>query len=140
MIVECVACSRPNRLPAKRTADKAKCAVCKAALLPLDHPIAVASSQDFDELVRDAPAPVLVDFWADWCPPCRMVAPELEKVARERAGRVIIAKVDTEALPDLAARFGIQSIPMMILFRGGREAERLSGAMPASAISARLGL
>jgi len=140
MIVECSSCAKSNRLPAKRAAEKAKCAACKASLLPPAHPLALASTQDFDELVRDAPGPVLVDFWAEWCPPCRMVAPELEKVAAECAGRVIVAKVDTDALPDVASRFDIRSIPTMILFRDGSEAERVSGAMPASSIKGRFRL
>jgi thioredoxin 2 len=140
MIVHCSSCSTSNRVPARRVWDKARCAACKAALLPITHPIPIVSSGDFDELVRDAPAPLLVDFWADWCGPCRMVAPELEKLALDRAGRVIVAKVDTEELPEVASRFGIRSIPTMIVFRGGKEADRLSGAMPANAISARLGL
>jgi thioredoxin len=120
--------------------ERAKCAACKAPLLPVDQPIAVRSAEDFDELVRNSPAPVLVDFWATWCPPCRAVAPELEKIASERAGRVITAKVDTDALPDVAGRFGIRSIPTMILFRDGHEAKRVAGAMPASAIAAQLQL
>lgn len=140
MIVQCPSCSRSNRLPAARAKDKAKCAACKGPLLPLAKPIAMDSAQDFDELVRDSPAPVLVDFWAAWCGPCRMVAPELEKLAGAKAGGLVVAKVDTEALPDVAARFGIRSIPTMILFRGGKEAARLSGAMPASQIAAELRL
>jgi thioredoxin 2 len=138
MIVQCSGCSRSNRLPAARLRDRAKCAACKAQLLPVNRPMAVNSSADFDELLRDSPAPVLVDFWAAWCGPCRTVAPELEKIAGERAGRVVVAKVDTEALPDVAARFGIRSIPTMIVFRNGKEAKRLSGAMPASAITEQL--
>ena len=140
MIVACSSCSTPNRLPAARLAEKAKCASCKAPLLPLSHPVAVRSAADFDELVRDAGAPVLVDFWAAWCGPCRVVGPELEKVATQKAGKVIVAKVDTEALPEVAGRFGIRSIPTMILFRGGHEAQRVSGAMPAAAIVSSLAL
>jgi thioredoxin 2 len=140
MLVQCSKCTQSNRLPAARLRDKAKCAACKTPLLPLSHPIAIASKGDFEELLRDAPGPVLVDFWAAWCGPCRTVAPELAKLADKRAGEVIVAKVDTDALPDVAARFGIQSIPTMIVFRNGNEADRLSGAMPASAIEARLSL
>jgi thioredoxin 2 len=128
----------PNRLPAARLNDRAKCASCKQQLLPLDRPIAVESAADFDELMRDAPGPVLVDFWATWCPPCRMVAPELEKLAAERVGQLVTAKVDTDALPEVAGRFGIRGIPTMILFRSGREAGRVSGAMPAAAIAEQL--
>lgn len=140
MLVPCSSCSKLNRLPAARAGEKAKCAACKTPLLPLTRPVAVGSAEDFDELVRESPMPVLVDFWAAWCGPCRTVAPELEKIASQRTGRVIVAKVDTEALPDVAARFGIRSIPTMIMFRAGKEAERLSGALPASAITTRLSL
>jgi thioredoxin 2 len=140
MEVACSACTRRNRVPAKRLLDRAKCANCKASLLPLSKPLALTSAQDFDELLRDARAPVLVDFWAAWCGPCRMVAPEMEKIAREQAERVIVAKVDTEALPAVAQRFSIRSIPTMILFRSGAEARRLSGAMPAAEIVKQLSL
>jgi thioredoxin 2 len=136
MIVECASCVQKNRVPAARLADKGRCAACKAPLLPLTTPVTVRSAEDFDELVQGAGVPVLVDFWAAWCGPCRMVAPELEKLANERGGRVVVAKVDTDALPDVAGRFGIRSIPTMVLMRGGREEKRLSGAMSVNAIAA----
>jgi thioredoxin 2 len=140
MQISCSACAAINRVPAKRLRDKAKCARCKEPLLPLAKPVALSSEADFDELVREAPGAVLVDFWAAWCGPCRMVAPELEKVARRRSAQLVVAKVDTEALPHLSQRFAIRSIPTMILFRSGAEARRLSGAMPAAEIEKQLAL
>ena len=140
MILECHSCGQSNRVPASRLGDKANCAACKSPLLPLAQPLPIGSAAEFDELVQSAKVPVLVDFWATWCPPCRAVAPELAKLAGQRSGSVVVAKVDTDALPDVAGRFAIKSIPTMILFREGREAKRISGAMPASAISAQLSI
>lgn len=127
-------------MPPARLSDRARCAACKAELLPAAAPLPVHSTEDFDELVRSSSLPVLVDFWAAWCGPCRAVAPELEALARDRSGRLVVAKVDTEALPDLASRFGIRSIPSLLLFRDGRQVHREAGAMPAREIAARMGI
>jgi thioredoxin 2 len=98
------------------------------------EPIPVPTEAIFEVLTTQSRLPVLVDFWATWCPPCRMVAPELEKVARARAGRALVTKVDTEALPNLSARFDVRSIPTLAVFSQGREVKRTAGAMPAEAI------
>lgn len=140
VLVDCSQCSKSNRLPAARLLDRARCAACKAPLLPLERPLSIGDVADFDELIRDAKAPVLVDFWAAWCGPCRAVAPEVEKLAQQKRGRLVVAKVDTDAQPELSARYGIRSIPTLIVFRHGREAKRVSGAMPASAMAAQLEL
>jgi thioredoxin 2 len=140
MIRECPSCGARNRVSAARLDEQATCGKCKTPIPPFDKPVSVGSAEEFDELVKSSPLPVLVDFWAAWCGPCRMVAPELEKIARSKAGRVLIAKVDTDGVPDVAQRFNIRSIPTLILFRDGREAQRVSGAMPAAAIESSFAL
>jgi thioredoxin 2 len=140
MIRVCDRCGAKNRVPTAKLGASAKCGRCHTAIAELDEPVAIESSADFDELVRSSKVPVLVDFWAAWCGPCRAVAPELEKLARARAGRAIVAKVDTELLPDVASRYGIRGIPTMILFEEGAESGRVSGAMPAAEIARKVGL
>ena len=110
MVRTCPSCGAKNRIPAARLMDRAKCGRCKTALEPPREPIDVYDAAMFDEIVAGAPVPVLVDFWAEWCGPCRMVAPEVKKVAEDLAGRAVVLKVDTEALPQVAGRYGIQAI------------------------------
>jgi thioredoxin len=102
--------------------------------------VEVENAEDFSELISEAVLPVLVDFWATWCGPCRIMAPELQKLAKRRSGELIVAKVDSDKLSDVAGDHGISAIPTLVLFRSGREAKRISGAMPASAMERTLGL
>jgi thioredoxin 2 len=140
MIIACESCGSRNRVPASRLDEQARCAKCKASLAPAHVPIEVNSEQEFDELITQSPLPVVVDFWAEWCAPCRTVAPELQKLAAQKVGQAVVAKVNTEVLPSVARRFRIESIPTMALFRGGKEVRRTSGARPASGIARELGL
>lgn len=134
LLVACASCGTANRVPAVRLGDDPKCGNCKAPLLE-GKPVALEAA-DFDTFLGRNDLPVLVDFWADWCGPCRAMAPAFERAAGELRTRVRFAKLDTERAQDIAGRFGIRSIPTMILFRGGREAARVSGAMDARSISA----
>jgi thioredoxin 2 len=128
----CPSCGRWNRIAARRITDGPKCGVC-AAPLRLDHPVLLTDAT-FDRVVRETTLPVLVDFFADWCGPCRMMAPALDELARSSAGSVLVAKLDTDASQRVAARFQIRGIPTVIAFRNGREERRQSGVMPLAAL------
>jgi thioredoxin 2 len=124
----CPHCGRLNRVDLARASDRPRCGACGQAIA-LDRPVALTDGS-FDRVLADAPVPVVVDFYADWCGPCKMMAPFVDRVAAERAGAVLVAKVDTDRNPMVSQRFGIASIPTTIVFRGGREVARRTGALP----------
>lgn len=132
MELACPHCLAVNRVPEARLADNPKCGRCGAPLLP-GHPVELTQAS-FDRFIARAGLPVLVDFWADWCGPCKMMAPVFHQVAGELATQVRFAKVDTEAHPQVSMRHHIRGIPTLILFKDGVEIARTSGAMDASAL------
>ena len=134
VILPCPECGRRNRVPF--TASGAKCGGCGGALPSAAEPIDVPDAASFDALISASALPVVVDFWAPWCGPCRMVAPELQRVAAANAGRYVIAKVNTDAVPELGERFRIRSIPTMSVFHGGRQLASAAGARAAPDIEA----
>jgi thioredoxin 2 len=129
MIRVCANCGAKNRIPEKHLADSGRCGSCKAALPPANEPIEVTPAT-FQEIVENATVPILVDFWAPWCGPCRMAAPEIRELAREMAGRALVLKADTEQYPELGGRFQIQSIPTFLVFRDRQVVFRRSGVAP----------
>ncbi|HEY0779727.1 MAG TPA: thioredoxin [Gemmatirosa sp.] len=134
--VPCPACQTLNRVDLARLAAGPRCASCRAPLA-LDRPMALTDAT-FARVVADAPVPVLVDFYADWCGPCRAMAPQVEALARRHAGQALVAKLDTDRSQETAARFAIRSIPAIVAFRGGRETGREVGVVPPARLEALL--
>ena len=137
LITTCARCGQRNRIAYNRVGQGGgRCGSCEADLAPPAAPLEIDRESVFDRLLGAAPLPVVVDYWAPWCGPCRMMAPELGKAAAAGAGRFVVAKVNTDALPALARRFQVASLPTLAVYRKGREIARSAGARPAEAITA----
>jgi thioredoxin 2 len=139
VVESCPRCGQQNRVPLRHLAHSGRCGACKAELPPRSEPLELDATT-LDALVAEASVPLLVDFWAEWCAPCRMLAPELSKLAAAHAGRLLVGKVDTERHPELASRHAIEALPTMILFRSGQPRERLSGVRSAASLARELSL
>ena len=136
--VACPFCETLNRVDLTRIGQHPKCGNCGKPIL-LDRPIAV-SEATFDQATSGTTVPVLVDFYADWCAPCKIMAPLLDDVARRRMGQLLVLKLDTDRNPAIQQRFGVRGIPTLVLFRGGKEVDRRVGAIPAAELDALLGV
>ena len=128
MIRVCPKCGRKNRVGAAHLARLVRCGACKTTIKPIAEPID-ADAQTFDEVLQDARVPVLVDFWAAWCGPCRMAAPEVQRTALEVAGRGLVLKVDTDKYPEIAARYNVQGIPNFVVLKDGQVVAQQAGVV-----------
>ena len=138
-LIRCPSCGATNRVPLEKIAQGLQpvCGRCKTPLPVGNQPVTVTDANFATEVER-SPLPVLLDMWAPWCGPCRMVGPVVEELAKEMAGRVRVAKLNVDENPATAARFNVQSIPTLLVLKNGREVERIVGAQPKAAIVQRL--
>src|ERR1051325_4042002 len=132
LTIRCQFCQRWNRIDVARAADRPKCGKCTKPML-LDRPIHL-DDETFERTIAESEIPVLVDFYADWCGPCKMMAPFIDEIAREKQGSVLIAKLDTDHAQRVAGGFNIRGIPTVIVFKNGKEAARQTGAVPKQAL------
>lgn len=139
MILKCPSCGQKNRVPADKLGSGPNCGKCHAQINRFGTPVAVDGSE-FYTLIENAPVPVLVDFWAPWCGPCRMVAPEIDKLAVRHAQKLLVVKLDTQQNPEVASREGIRGIPMFALFENGERVRDATGYMDVNQLETSLGL
>jgi thioredoxin 2 len=139
LLIRCTVCGAVNRIPPEKIAQglKPKCGRCRSLLTLTNQPLTVTDAT-FSAEVEQSPLPVLVDAWAAWCGPCRMIAPVIEELATELTGRVKVAKLNVDENPSTATRFQLRSIPTLLIIKGGREVDRIIGVQPKADIVRRL--